>query len=88
MLENIKETLIKNLSLTTYEYKLIELQTYINSDDKKSMLLLEGESDAYAVLLSKHFPDVDMEQILIDAINKAKNEINGDLVQQDYKIAA
>ncbi len=87
MLENIKETLIKNLFLTTYENEIIELKGNLSSEDKKCMLLLEGESDAYTALLCKHFPETNIEQIISEAITKANNEINPQLLQE-YKIAA
>lgn len=88
MLEDIKETLIKGLSSTTYEHRITELKGDLKKDDEKYMLLLEGESDAYAVLLTKHFPEVDIEKIIVDAIVKANNEVNGEVVMENYKLAA
>jgi hypothetical protein len=88
VLENIKDTLVKGLSSTFYESRLIELKDKLDDQDKKYMLLLEGESDAYVVLLTKYFPDIDIEKIMVDAIIRANSEINGEVVNQDYKLAA
>lgn len=88
MLENIKETLIKGLSSTTYEHELIKLSSEVDNEDEKCLLLLEGESDAYVALLSRHFPEVEIDQIMAAAIIKANNEVNGEVVVEDYKLAA
>jgi hypothetical protein len=40
------------------------------------------------VLLTKHFPELDIEKIIVDAIIKANNEVNGEAVIEDYKLAA
>lgn len=87
MLENIKETLINGLSLTTYEHHLIDLKSIINNEDEQYLLLLEGESDAYTALLTKFFPEVDIEEIMTNAINKADSEINVK-VDEEEKLAA
>ena len=88
MLENIKETLVKGLHSTTYEQELIKLSENIDNEDEKCLLLLEGESDAYVALLSRHFPEVEVDEIISAAIIKANNEVNGEVIVEDYKLAA
>jgi hypothetical protein len=88
VLEDIKETLIKGLASTTYEHRSTEVKEKLDRTDEIYRRLLEGESDAYMVLLTKHFPELDIEKIIVDAIIKANNEVNGEAVIEDYKLAA
>jgi hypothetical protein len=88
VLEDIKETLIKGLFSTTYESRLFELKNKLDDEDKKYMLLLEGESDSYAVLLTKYFPDIDIEKIMVEAIVKANHEMCSGIVNENYRLAA